>query len=64
VAQPRAADDFESIRRRMEELRLERAQALAGQNLGSTVDGAASDKDSRKSERRLPRPVLLRKLVR
>jgi hypothetical protein len=64
VARSRAADDFDTIRSRMEELRLERAQALAGQNLGYPVDGAASEDDNRKRERRLPRPVLLRKLVR
>ncbi len=64
MARSRAADDFETIRSRMEELRLERAQALAGQNLGNPVDEAASENDNRKNERRLPRPVLLRKLVR
>jgi len=31
VARPRAADDFAAVRTRMDELRLERDQALAGQ---------------------------------
>ncbi len=48
----------------MEELRLERDRALVGQKLGSRVDGAASDEDNRKDERRLPRSALLRKVVR
>jgi len=60
VARPRAADDFETIRARMEELRLERAQALAGQKLGGDTSGEGNHKD----ERRLPRSVLIRKLVR
>jgi hypothetical protein len=32
VTRPRAADDFETIRARMEELRRERAQMLAARN--------------------------------
>ena len=64
MARSRAADDFETIRSRMEELRLERDRALVGQKLGSRVDGAASDEDNRKDERRLPRSALLRKVVR
>ena len=59
MLRPRAADDFEIIRARVEELRLERARALAGQKLG-----AAAGEDNRKDERRLPRSVLLRKVVR
>jgi hypothetical protein len=64
VARSRAADDFDTIRLRMEEIRSERAQALAGKNVGYPVDRAASGDDKRKNERRLPRLVLLRKLVR
>ena len=64
VARPRAADDFETIRARMEELRLERAQALAGRKLGWRVDGDMSDESNRKDERRLPRSVIIRKLAR
>ena len=62
MTQSRAADDFDTIRLRMEEIRSERAQA--GKTLDIPVDGAASEDDNRKNERRLPRPVLLRKLVR
>ena len=40
------------------------AQALAGKNVGHPVDRAASGDDKRKNERRLPRLVLVRKLVR
>ena len=64
MARSRAADDFDTIRLRMEEIRSERAQALAGKNVGHPVDRAASGDDKRKNERRLPRLVLLRKLVR
>ena len=62
VARPRVADDFEAIRARIEELRLERDHSLAGQKLGSSVNG--TDGEDRKDERRLPRSGLLRKLVR
>ena len=63
MARPRAADDFETIRARMDEIRLERARALTGQKMGSGINGAASDEDNRNSERRLPRSVV-RKLAR
>ena len=64
MARPRAADDFETIRTRMEELRLERDRSLAGQKLGPRISGAGSGDDNRKDERGLLRSVLLRKLVR
>ena len=63
MARPRAADDFETIRARMKELRLERDRVLVGQKMGSRVDGTASE-DNWNDERRLLRSVLLRKLVR
>lgn len=59
MPRPRAAVDFEIIRARVEELRLERARALAGQKLG-----AGAGEDNRKAERRFPRSVFLRKVVR
>ena len=64
MARPRAADDFKTIRERMEELRLERARALTRQNLGPPADGATSDDNNRKGESRLLRSAFLRKLVR
>ena len=64
VARPRAADDFEIIRQRMEELRLERDRALNCQNLGSPANGAVRDHNNRKDDARLLRSALLRKLVR
>ena len=64
MTRSRAADDFETIRSRMEQLRLERAQAVAGKDVGYPVDGAAFEDNKRKNEPRLPRLVLLRKLVR
>ena len=64
MARPRAADDFETIRARMEEIRLERVRALTGQIRGSPVFGTRTNKDDRKNERSLLRSVLLRKLVR
>ena len=39
MARSRAADDFDTIRLRMEELRLERDRALVGQKLGSRSTG-------------------------
>ena len=63
MARPRAADDFETIRARMDEIRLERARTLTGQKMGAGVNGVASDEDSRNGERRLPRSVV-RKLAR
>ena len=64
MARPRAADDFKTIRARMEELRRERDRALEGQNLGSPVYGTRTGRQDHKDERRLPRSVLLLKLVR
>ena len=64
MARPRAADDFEIIRQRMEELRLERDRALNCQNLGSPANGAVRDENNRKDDARLLRSALLRKLVR
>ena len=64
MARPRAADDFEIIRQRMEELRLERARALTCQNLGSPANRAVRDDNNRKDDPRLLRSALLRKLVR
>ena len=64
MPRPRAADDFKTIRARMEELRLERAQALAGQKPGSRIDGDTSGEDNRKDERRFPRSAIIRKLAR
>ena len=55
MARPRAADDFETIRARMEELRLERDRSLAGQKLGPRISGAGSGDDNRKDERGLLR---------
>jgi len=64
VARPRAADDFAAIRARMEELSLERVRALAGQTAHSgpgryrsATTGAGQD------ERRLPRPVAVKKVI-
>ena len=64
MARPRAADDFEIIRQRMEELRLERARALTCQNLGPPANRAVRDDNNRKDDARLLRSALLRKLVR
>jgi|ERR1051325_8373851 hypothetical protein len=63
VARPRAAEDFAVIRARMDELRLERDRALAGQTAHSgpgryrsvTTEGEGED------ERRLPRSVPIRR---
>jgi hypothetical protein len=64
VARPRAADDFKTIRERMEELRLERARALIRQNLGLPANEAMPNEKNRKDDARLLRSALLRKLVR
>ena len=64
MARPRAADDFETIRARLEELRLERDRALTGQKIEPRVNGGRTGEDNRKDERGLLRSVLLRKLVR
>ena len=62
MARPRAADDFETIRARLEELRLERDRALTGR-IGSPVFVKATDGKDRKNDRSLLRSVLLRKLM-
>ena len=64
MARPRAADDFETIRARLEELRLERDRALTGQKIEPRINRAGTGEDNRKDERGLLRSVLLRKLVR
>jgi hypothetical protein len=64
VARPRAADDFEIIRQRMQELRLERDRALTRQNLGPPANGGPRDDNNRKEDARRLRSALLRKLVR
>jgi hypothetical protein len=62
VARPRAADDFKTIRERMEELRLERARVLT--RPGPPANEAMPDEKNRKGDARLLRSALLRKLVR
>ena len=64
MARPRAADDFKTIRERMEELRLERARALTRQNLVPPDNEAAPSERNRRDEARLLRSALLRKLAR
>jgi len=64
VPRLRAADDFETIRARLEELRLERDRALTGRIIGSPVLGTATNGEDRKNKRGLLRSVFLRKLVR
>jgi hypothetical protein len=66
VTRPRAADEFAAIRARMEQLRLERDRAWAGQKAYS---GPASDRTTARDaegqgERRFPRSAILRKVVR
>jgi len=66
VTRPRAADDFAAIRARMEELRLERDRALAGQKTYAApgADRSRASEDEGEGERRLPRSAILRKIVR
>ena len=64
MARPRAADDFKTIRERMEELRLERARVLTRQNLDQPVNEAIPNEKNPKADARLLRSALLRKLVR
>jgi len=56
VTRPRAADDFTTIRARMEELRRERAQNPATDKTGATSrlrrDGLSGDLERRAKERR------------
>jgi hypothetical protein len=54
VSRPRAADDFATIRARMEELRREREQTLTGQDPRGTKPGprrAETDAERRRRER-------------
>ena len=66
MTRPRAADDFVAIRARMEELRLERDRALAGQKTYAApgADRSRASEDEGEGERRLPRSAILRKIVR
>jgi hypothetical protein len=66
VTGPRAADDFAAIRARMEQLRLERDRAFAGQKSypGPGSDRTMASEDEGQGERRLPRSAILRKIVR
>ena len=68
MTRPRAADDFVAIRARMEELRLERDRAFAGQRTyyysGPGSDRSRASEDEDQGERRLPRSAILRKIVR
>ena len=66
VTRPRAADDFAAIRARMEQLRLERDRAFAGQKAysGPGSDRTTTSEDEGQGERRLPRSANLRKIVR
>ena len=66
VTRPRAADDFAAIRARMDELRLERNRAFAGQKAysGPGSDRTTASEDEGQSERRFPRSAILRKIVR
>ena len=60
---PRAADDFSTIRARVEELRLERQRALTGQKRGTESNQTLTREDEDR-DRRLPRSVPIRRLVR
>jgi hypothetical protein len=54
VSHPRAADDFTTIRARMEELRREREQSVSGQEAASARSGSRrgeSDVERRRRER-------------
>ena len=66
MTRPRTADDFAAIRARMEQLRLERDRAWAGQKAYSSPgsDRTTASEDEGQGERRLPRSAILRKLVR
>lgn len=58
MARPRAADDFEMIRARLEELHLERDRTLTGRTIGSPVGGIATNGEDR-NERSLLRAIVL-----
>jgi hypothetical protein len=66
VTGPRAADDFAAIRARMEQLRLERDRAWAGQKAysGPGSDRTKASEDEGQGERRLARSAILQKVVR
>ena len=66
VTRVRAADEFAAIRARMDELRLERNRAFAGQKAysGPGSDRTTASEDEGQSERRFPRSAILRKIVR
>ena len=61
MARPRAADDFDTIRARVKELRLERERALAGQKFEPAAHRPQQER--RKDQPRFPRSAFLRKLV-
>jgi hypothetical protein len=46
MERPRAADDFEVIRERLEELRREREEISSNNSTDGTSDGAGSDAES------------------
>ena len=66
MTRPRAADDFAAIRARMEQLRLERDRAWAGQKAysGPGSNRTSASEDEGEGERPLPRSAILRKIVR
>jgi hypothetical protein len=66
VTRVRAADEFAAIRARMDELRLERNRAFAGQKAysGPGSDRTTASEDEDQSGRRFPRSAILRKIVR
>jgi hypothetical protein len=51
MSRPRAADDFASIRARMEELRREREQSLSGQEGGPARSGSRRESDAERRRR-------------
>ena len=51
VSRPRAADDFATIRARMEELRREREQSLSGQEAGPARSGSRRESDAERRRR-------------
>jgi hypothetical protein len=57
VTQPRAADDFATIRARMKELAREAAEASAADNTSAgRADGPSSDRERRLKDRREGHP--------
>jgi hypothetical protein len=65
---PRAADDFATIRSRMEELRRERAEASADAGQARSVNGprpyAVSSRSSRANSVVFPPAIMRRRLLR